>query len=496
MIFLCYVCKYLVIYFLFFFIIEQLEDDEPKFLETPHNTKENIITNKNIITSKFKYRKVNNYKNVNKFLSTKIDNRNCTKIQNKIKQNLITATNNSSKVHVKTNSVNLTSVINKTDILKKNLELVNNIEKTEKYNLEINEIVKNSHVKNCKELLNETFYKTSDVSQALLNIDKYMINVQDYLTSSKYVVNKEDISTLPNNPTNNHAKNVYVNRNFQTQLMSKNLLNSNLKNPSDSLLSIKKTASTNKKKRLSEMFIQSPNLIKIGNTKLIRQSLFRNKWKINNKLSGTENNVIERKPLSALQCPTTNTLITPYNKTKWTKVIDPTPALAALKPKSSNSSSTNKLKWTRPNILLVNNVHNNSCSVVPRSDKLILFGKNKIIRQSLISSTQSKNKNYLLKHLSHRLALMRKLQQKNSIHKLKNMTTNNEYVKSSLLLKRTVTKPVEIKRNGKKLYSYVNPILRFVCLFFQHKIRFDYYLFLGQRLIIILKWNPQILFHV
>lgn len=365
---------------------------------------------------------------------------------------------------MKTNSLNLISVKSKTDTNKKKTEIVNNINKLEKYNLEINDIVKNSHVKNCNEL-NESFYKTSDVSQTLLNIDKYMINVQDYLIASKYVVNKEDVNTLSTYPTNNRAKNVHVNRNFKTQL-SKNVLNSNLKNVSDSLVSIKKTTSTSKKKRLSGKLIESPNLIKIGNTKLIRQSLFRNKWKINNKLSGIENNEIMRKPLTALQCPTSNTLITSYNKTKWTnKVSNPTSALVTLKPKSPNSSNTNKLKWTRPNILLVNNVHSNSCSVLPKSDKLILFGKNKIIRQSLISSTQSKNKNYLLKHLSHRFALIRKLQQKNSVHKVKNITSSNEQVKNNLLLKRTVTKPIGIKRNGKTLYSmysYVNPILRLV----------------------------------
>lgn len=370
-----------------------------------------------------------------------------------------------SKVHINSNSLQLTP-----NISKKNPEIVNNCQNTKKYNLEINEILKNSHVKNCSELLDESYYETSDVSQTLINVDKYMINIQDYLTSSKYVVNKEEVSSLSTNQTN-HAKNVHVNRKFQNQFISNSLLNSNSKNTSNS----KSTTTLCKKKpikRLSGKCIESPNLIKIGNTKLIRQSLFRNKWKINNKLNCVENIKVERKPLSTLQCPTSNSLInnTSYNKTKWTKVNNQT---SALKSKSTNSNNTNKLKWTRPSILLINNVNNNNNRLVPKSDKLILFGKNKIIRQSLISSVQSKTKNYLLKHLSHRFALMRKLQQKNNVPKVKHLTIENEQLKkNALILKKIENKPTEIKRNGKRsysMYSYINPTLRFVsfnCIIF------------------------------
>lgn len=430
---------------------------------TSYNTKENI-TNKNVIKSKFKYQKINNYNKDTDLISTKIDNRNSTKNQSKIKQNnLLIINKNTSKVNTKINSLHLTPVKCKTDVIKKKNEIVNN-KITENYNLEINDILKNSHITNNKILLNDNFQKASNVSQTLLNVDKYMINVQDYLTSSKYVINKEVVNNLSasqtNNLTNNEAKNVHVNRKFQNQLISKNVLNSNLKSTSNSLVSIKKSTSINKKKKLFGKSNELPNLVKIGNTKLIRQSLFRNKWKISNKQSEAKNNIIERKPLSALQCPSSNTLIT-YNKTKWIKVVNPTPAQSAVKPKLSNSSNTNNLKWTRPNILLVNNV-NNSYPQKPKFDKLILFGKNKMIRQSLISPIQSNTKKYLLKHLSHRFALMRKLQQKNNGPKVKALTPNIEYDKSNLLLKKHINKHIEIKKNGKKLYSYVNPKLRFV----------------------------------
>jgi len=435
------------------------EDDKPKLQRTLNNIKENIVTNKNIkSTSKFKYCKDNNHV-TNKFLSTKIDNRNFTNQQSKIKQkSLFVKTNNSSsKVHTKQNVLHFTPV--KTVINKKNPEVSNNTQNIIKYNSEINEIVKNSVVNNCNLSSNDSCYETSDVSQILLNVDKYMINVQDYLTSSKYVVNKEVNSS--STKKTNQSKNVHVNRKFQNQLISNNLLNSNLKSVPNSLASINKATSINKKKiikKLSGKIIGSPNLVKIGNTKLIRQSLFRNKWKINNKLNFIENNTTERKPLSTLQCPTSNTLIPSYKKIEWTKINNSTPIL---KSKLSNSSNINKLKWTRPSILLVNNVKNNTHSSVPKADKLILFGKNKIIRQSLINPIQSKTKSYMLKHLSHRFALMRKLQQKNIVAKIKTVT-NNEQVKN-MLLKNTVIKPIEIKRNGKRsysVYSYINPILR------------------------------------
>lgn len=450
---------YFDIFLCIFICLEQLEDDEPKLRQTMNNTKENDITNKNVISSsKFKYRKINN-RNINKFLSTKIDNRNFTNNQSKIKQNsvFIKPNNSSSKVHIKSNSLQLTP-----NISKQIPEVVNNCQSTKKYNLEINDILKNSHVKNYSVLLNESYFETSDVSQTLLNVDKYMINIQDYLTSSKYVVNKEKVSSLSTNQTNNPTKNVHVNRKFQNQFISNSLLNSNPKCASNS----KSTSISCKKKsikRLSGKLIESPNLIKIGNTKLIRQSLFRNKWKINNKLNSYENSKIERKPLSTLQCPTSNSLVASHNKTKWTKVNNQT---TVLKSKCTNSNNTNKLKWTRPNILLINNVNNKNNHLVPKSDKLILFGKNKIIRQSLISSVQSKTKNYLLKHLSHRFALIRKLQQKNSVPKVKHIIISNEQVKkNSLLLKKTENKSTEIKRSGKRsysMYSYINPSLRYV----------------------------------
>lgn len=440
---------------------EQLEDDAPSLNKTMYNTKENVINNKNVITSKFKYRKINNSNNVNKFLLKKIDNCNFTESQSKIKQNI-------SKVDAKINSLHLAPVESKTDIIKQSNELMNNIKNTENYNSEINEILKNSHIENCKVLLNENSDTISGVSQTLLSIDKYITNVEDYLTSSKYVVNKEDLNNSSVSQTNiltsSQAKNVHVNRKFQNQLMSKNVLSSDLKSASKSLVSIKKSTNTNKKNRFSEKLSASPNLVKIGNTKLIRQSIFRNKWKINNKPNEAENNIIERKPLSDLQCPAPNTLLRSYDKTKWTKNTNLTHAHSALKPKLSNSSNINKLKWTRPNILLVNHMNNNH-PLVPKSDKLILFGKNKIIRQSLINSVQSNTKKYLLKHLAHRFALIRKLQQKNNVPKVKNLTTSKEYIKSNLLLKKSVNKSIEIKRNEKKsysTYSYVNPKLRFV----------------------------------
>lgn len=366
---------------------------------------------------------------------------------------------------------------------KKNPEILNNSQNTMKYNSEINEIVKNSCVNNCKLSLNESRYETSYVSQALLNVDKYMIDVQDYLTSSKYVVDRKVVnSSLSSNKTN-QTKIVHVNRKFQNQLISNYSFNSNLKSPSNSLVSIDKTTSINKKKivrKLSGKIIGSPNLVKIGNTKLVRQSLFRNKWKINNKLKCIENNIIERKPLSTLQCPISNTLIPSYKKPEWTKVTNTTPVL---KLKLSNSNNTNKLKWTKPSILLVNNLNNKSHPSVPKDDKLILFGKNKIIRQSLINPIQSKTKSYMLKHLSHRFALMRKLQQKNNVLKIKTIA-NSEQLKN-ILIKNTVSKPVEIKMNGKKsysMYSYVNPILRLV--FFLNKnhyiLMLTYHSFLDQ----------------
>ncbi|XP_025206157.1 ras guanine nucleotide exchange factor Q [Melanaphis sacchari] len=433
-------------------------DDKPKLQQTLNNVKENIVTNKDIkLTSKFKYRKDNNHI-ANKFLSTKIDNRNFTNQQNKIKQNsLFAKTNNSSKVYTKQNVLHFTSI--KTVTSKKNPEISNNSQNITKFNSEINEIMKNSFVNNCKLSSNDNCYETSDVSQILHNVDKYMINVQDYLTSSKYVINKE-VSSSSTKKTN-QSKNVHVNRKFQNQLISNSLLNSNLKSLPNSLVSINKSTSINKKKiikKLSGKTIGSPNLVKIGNTKLIRQSLFRNKWKINNKINCVENNATERKPLSTLQCPSSNTLIPSYKKTEWTKVTNSTPVL---KSKLSNTSNTNKLKWTRPSILLVNNVKNNTHTSVPKTDKLILFGKNKIIRQSLINPIQSKPKSYMLKHLSHRFALIRKLQQKNIVAKIKTVT-NNEQVKN-MLLKNTLFKPIEIKKNGKgsySVYSYVNPILR------------------------------------
>ncbi|XP_060861330.1 putative uncharacterized protein DDB_G0282133 isoform X3 [Metopolophium dirhodum] len=436
---------------------KQLDDDEnndkPKLQRTPNNIKENIIINKNVkSSSKFKYCKDNNH-TTHKFLSTKIDNRNFTNHLSKIKQNssFVKTNNSSSKVYTKQNVLHSNPV--KTVISKKIPEILTNSQNIIKFDSEINEIVKNSFVNNCKIPLNESCYETSDVSQTLRNVDKYMINVQDYLTSSKYVVDKEANSSSAKKT--NQSKNVHVNRKFQNQLISTSLVNSN------SLESINKSTSINNKKiikKLSGKIVGSPNLVKIGKTKLIRQSLFRNKWKINNKLNCFENNTIERKPLSTLQCPTSNTLIQSYKKTEWNKVANTT---SVLKSKLSNSSNTNKLKWTRPSILLVNNVNNTHPSV-PKADKLILFGKNKIIRQSLINPIQSKTKSYMLKHLSHRFALMRKLQQKNIVARMKTVTSS-EQVKNNILSKNTVIKPVEIKRNGKRsysVYSYVNPILR------------------------------------
>lgn len=345
-----------------------------------------------------------------------------------------------------------------------NSKTVTNDQTTEKYKLEINEIVKNSHVKNTNVLLNESNNTNCHVSQILDKVDQYIININDYLTSSKYIINKEDKNILITDQTDNHAKNVHVNRKFQNQLMSNNLLNSNLKNTSSSLLSIKKNTNINKKKpikRLSGKLCESPNLIKIGNTKLIRRPYPKNKYKTNNKQTSMENNIIEHTPLSTLKCSTSSTSIVSYDKTKWTNIPKP---ISTLQSKLSNSSNTNKLKWTKPNILLINNVNNNSRSLVPKSDKLILFGKNKIIRQSLISSIHSNSKKYLIKHLSHRFALRKKLQQKINIPKSTNISMNNEQTKD-ILLKKTLNKPVDIKRNVMKsysVYSYVNPKLRFV----------------------------------
>lgn len=451
--------KYVFVY------LEQLDDDDddddnddkPKLQQTLNNIKENIVSNRNIkSTSKFKYCKDNNH-TTNKFLSTKIDNRNFTNQQSKIKQNSLFVKTNNSKVYTKQNVLNCTPV--KTVISKKYPEISNHSQNIIKYNSEINEIVKNSFVNNCKLSSNDSCYETSDVSQILRNVDKYMTDVQDYLASSKYVVDKEG-SSMSTKKTN-LSKNVHVNRKFQNKLISNDLLNSNLKSAPNSLASINKSTNINKKKmikKLSGKIIGSPNLVKIGNTKLIRQSLFRNKWKINNKLNCIENNTTQRKPLSTLQCPTSNTLISPYKKTEWTNVTNSIPVLES---KLSKCSNTNKLKWTRPSILLVNNVNNNTQPSVPKADKLILFGKNKIIRQSLINPIQSKTKSFMLKHLSHRLALMRKLQQKQIVARIKTVT-NSDQVKN-ILLKNTVIKPTEIKRNGKRsysMYSYVNPKLR------------------------------------
>lgn len=334
----------------------------------------------------------------------------------------------------------------------------------EKYKLDINEIVKNSLVRKTNVLLNESSNTNCNISQILGNIDQYIFNINDYLNSSKYVVKKEDKSILITNQTSkNQAKIVHVNRKFQNQFISNNLLNSNLKNAPNSLLSIKKNTNINKKKpikRLSGKLSETPSLIKIGNTKLIRRSLLRNKHKINNEESSMKNGLIEHIPSSTVQCPSSSTSMS-YDKTKWTNVLKQTPTLQS---KLSNSSNNNKLKWTRPNILLIKNAHNNSHSLVSRkSDNLILFGKNKIIRQSLISSIHSNSKKYLLKHFSHRFALKKKLQQKNNISKSKNILITSEQPKNTMLLKKTVNNR-DIKRNGKtySMYSYVNPKLRFV----------------------------------
>lgn len=412
-----------------------------------------MVTNKNVVgLSKFKYRKVNNYK-TNKLLSTKVDNRNLTQNQNNIKQN-----NLSSKAFVKTSISNLTPIKKKTVINKTKSKVVNENQNIEKYKLEVNEIVRNSHVTNGDVTLNRT---TDDAQSLLTTIDKYMTNVKNYLISSKYVVHKEDVNISLTDQTNNSATNVYVNKKFQNQLISNSLLDLNCKT-SSALLPIKKSTIINKKKpikRLSEKLIEPHHLVKIGSKKLIRQSLIKNKLKINNTSNYISKSIAEKNNHLTLQCSTSNICVTSNNKTKWTN-----PA-SKVSTKILKSNSTNKLKWTRPNILLVNNVNNNNHSIVQKSDKLILFGKNKIIRQSLISSTHSKTKNYLLKHLTHRFALLRKLQQKTSVHKIKNTPMSYEQVKRNPLLKKTTLRPAEIKKNEKKSYSkysYINPILRYV----------------------------------
>lgn len=441
---------------LIFFVLDQLEaDDEPKLVQDKnvYNIKDNVMTNKNVVLSKFKYRKVNNH-NVNKFLSLKIDNRNLTKYQNKIKQNNLFLKTNSqiSNDCVSTNASNLIPVKSKTVMSKTIPGILSNNENTEKYNLEINEIVKNSVVRNGDLLLNAT------IGESLLTtIDNYMINVQDYLTSSKYVVNKEDVNILSTNPTN-PGKNVHVNRKFQNQLISNSSLDSNSRT-SNSLLTTKNSTVDNKKKparKLSGKCAESPHLIKIGNTKLIRQSLFRNKSKTNYML----NNLIERKPLSTLQCPTSNALMTSYDKTKWTKATGQT---LVNRTKLSKPNNSNKLKWT--NTLLVNNANKNNNSI-QQSDKLILFGKNKIIRQSLLNPIQPKRNTFLLKHFTHRYALMRKLKLKTNIHRMRNITLSSENFKNIPLLKKSSSQPIEMKKNGKRLYSYVNPIIRYNFFFF------------------------------
>lgn len=439
-----------------FFYLEQLAvDDKPKLLNTKSmlNTKENVVTNKNgVCLSKFKYRKINNYK-THKLLSTKIDNRNLTQNQNNMKQN-----NLFSKVFVKTDNSNLAPIKKKTVINKTKFKVVNENQNVEKYKLEINEIVKNSHVTNSDALLN----RTTDNSQSLLaTIDKYMTNVKNYLTSSKYVVHKEDVNISLTDQTNNPATNVYVNKKFQNQLISNNLLDLNSKT-SSALLPIKKSTVINKKKpikRLSEKLTEPHHLVKIGSKKLIRQSLIKSQLKINNTSNNISKSIAEKNHPLTLQRSTSNIYMTSNNKTKW---VNPA---SKVSPKILKSSSTNKLKWTRPNILLVNNMNNNNRPTVQKSDKLILFGKNKIIRQSLISSTHSKTKNYLLKHLTHRFALLRKLQQKTNVHKIKNVPVSYEQVKCTPLLKKTTREPAEIKKNEKRLYSkysYINPILRYV----------------------------------
>ncbi|VVC43914.1 Hypothetical protein CINCED_3A016966 [Cinara cedri] len=427
---------------------KQLNDEEPKVHKTEYNIKDNINNNasKNgISTSKFKYRKVNDT-----FISTKIDNRNVMKYKNKtLYNNCFVKPNNLPSVEYNKSNL-LDSTLLKNDINSKTV-IINKT--TDKYKLEINGIMKNSIVKNTNSLLNENNYTKDNFSQILGNVDQYILNINNYLMSSKYVINKEDKSILTTNQIDNHTKNVHVNRKFQNQLISNNLLKSNLKNASNSFLNINKKKPI---KRLSGKLGESPNLIKIGNTKLIRRSLLRNKYKINN-----EQSTIKNESLSTLEHQTSSTSIMSSNKTKWTNISKPTPTSQS---KLSNSNDTNKLKWTRPNILLVNNINKNShSSSVPKSDKLILFGKNKIIRQSLISSIHSNSKKYLLKHLSHRFALKRKLQQKINILKPKNIPMNNEQAKNTMLLKKMVNKPVNIKMNEKSsysVYSYVNPKLR------------------------------------
>lgn len=443
--------------------LEQLAvDDKPKLPTTKSmlNTKENMVTNKNVVgLSKYKYRKVNNYK-TNKLFSTKIDNRNLTQNQNNIKQN-----NLSSEAFVKTSISNLTPIKKNVVINKTTPKVVNENQNIEKYKLEINEIVKNSHVTNVDTLLNKI---TNDSQSLLATIDKYMTNVNNYLTSSKYVVHKEDINISLADQTNNPATNVYVNKKFQNQLISNSLLDLNSKT-SNTLLPIKRSTVINKKKpikRLSEKLIEPHHLVKIGSKKLIRQSLIKNKLKINNTSNYISQNIAKKNHHLTLQCSTSNMCVASNNKTKWTNPATKTP------PKILKSGNPNRLKWIRPNILSVNNVNNNNNrSIVQKSDKLILFGKNKIIRQSLINSTHSKTKNYLLKHLTHRFALLRKLQQKTSVHKIKNAPVSYEQVKCTPLLKKTTLEPAEMKKNEKKSYSkysYINPVLRYVFFFYSN----------------------------
>ncbi|XP_050432290.1 uncharacterized protein LOC126840521 isoform X2 [Adelges cooleyi] len=429
---------------------KQLDEDEVALQKNKCHSKENIM-NTNVITSKFKYRKVNNFK-INAFVPTKINGTNLSNNQHAMKtKELSTQQNKStnelfaqkkhmSNIYVKPNLGNMTST--KTVADKNQFCLSDDVWKSLKdYSIEINKVIKASNLNSNKSTLLDNCHLFSNISQTLFNVDNYIKNANEHLDSFNYTLDKNTPTNVKTSEkTNCQSKNVHVNRKFQNKYCD----NSSTvpENSLNLLQSVKKSVKKTVPKKLPGKLFSSPALVKIGKTKLIRQSLIKSKYKLNNQFS-LDNRKCIRKQLG-------NTLLKSYNKTKWNKIINSTAATKSI------CMSSNKLKWTKPNKSLVNDFNRVES---PKTDKLILFGKNKIIRQSIIGSVQSKTNKYKLKHLSHRFALMRKLQLKSNT-KNKTILNYEQTVKNTLPLKNTNFETIKNKKNSHSMYSYVNPKLR------------------------------------
>ncbi|XP_050542600.1 probable cyclin-dependent serine/threonine-protein kinase DDB_G0292550 isoform X2 [Daktulosphaira vitifoliae] len=445
---------------------KQLDDDGTD-TQKNQNHRENNITNSNIISSKFKYRKINNFK-TNAFIPTQTNktsyliNINNTKPNghtnhNKSNSNVLYSQNNSmtSNVFIKPNTESVTH--GKTILNEKNSNTLDNFNHLNGNHCikkcSINQILKKGNFHG-NFLPFDDSYPHVNISQIVINIDNYLNNVYSYMDASHYILEKKSEYNLRlNNPLKNyHSKNVYVNRKFQSKF-SGNILKPIVKKqliPVKKGLPSKRTVS-----KISNKLNDSQTHVKIGKTKLIKKSLINsNKYKLNN--------------TSILLCKKTLQKPFTYN-ISINKSISSTQSFDEnienesmnINENTKTKFNTNKLKWTRPNILMVNNF--NRLAESPKSDKLILFGSNKIIRQSLISSAQSKTNIYLSKHLSHRFALIRKLQLKNSNKKKITQLNCEQKNKNTTLCKKKMSDLLE--KNSKRkntIYSYINPNLSII----------------------------------